>query len=395
MDSSSSFSAISSRVRGVIQAFDSRRRGEGWATLTDSPPGAISEREFNELALELFALQFEQNAPYRRYCEAQGAVPGNREYWTQIPAVPTSAFKEFELTCLVPALRTAVFHSSGTTEQRPSRHFHSHESLALYEASLLAWFEACVVGGRESCAVALAELNGWHLPLLVLTPPPAEVPHSSLVHMFETIRRQRGAPQSAFVGRVAPDGGWELDMEATLEFLAAANQPIMMFGTAFGFVRLLDYITEREMRFVLPPGSRALETGGYKGRSRTLPKSELHGLITHCLGIPAVNIVGEYGMSELSSQAYDLASSTIRLGPHASFRFAPWARVQIVSPETGRELREGETGLIRVYDLANVYSVMAIQTEDLGRRRGRGFELMGRAALAEPRGCSLMEACIR
>ena len=51
---------------------------------------------------------------------------------------------------------------------------------------------------------------------------------------------------------------------------------------------------------------------------------------------------------------------------------------------------EGETGLIRVLDLANVWSVMAVQTEDLGVRRGDGFELIGRAAQAEPRGCSLM-----
>jgi hypothetical protein len=64
--------------------------------------------------------------------------------------------------------------------------------------------------------------------------------------------------------------------------------------------------------------------------------------------------------------------------------------VQIISPETGREVREGETGLIRVFDLANVCSVMAIQTEDLGVRHDDGFTLAGRAVLAEPRGCSLL-----
>ena len=72
------------------------------------------------------------------------------------------------------------------------------------------------------------------------------------------------------------------------------------------------------------------------------------------------------------------------------FHFPPWARVKIISPETGREVADGETGLIRVFDLANVFSVLAIQTEDLGIRRGEGFELIGRAQLAEPRGCSLM-----
>jgi len=43
-----------------------------------------------------------------------------------------------------------------------------------------------------------------------------------------------------------------------------------------------------------------------------------------------------------------------------------------------------------VCDLANVRSVMAIQTEDLAVRHGDGFELLGRAELAEPRGCSLL-----
>ena len=90
-------------------------------------------------------------------------------------------------------------------------------------------------------------------------------------------------------------------------------------------------------------------------------------------------------------------TSGATLGRHPSpvtrhFHFPPWARVQIISPETGKEVAEGETGLIRIFDLANVFSVAAIQTEDLGVRRGDGFELIGRAQLAEPRGCSLMTA---
>jgi hypothetical protein len=154
-----------------------------------------------------------------------------------------------------------------------------------------------------------------------------------------------------------------------------------VFGTAFSFVHLLDYLADRDLRFELPPGSCALETGGYKGRSRSLRKEALHVLISQRLGIAPSHIVCEYGMSELSSQAYDL---------EGIFHFPPWARVQIVSPETGCEVSEGETGLIRALDLANVYSVMAIQTEDLGIRRGDGFTLVGRAALVEPRGCSLL-----
>jgi hypothetical protein len=136
-----------------------------------------------------------------------------------------------------------------------------------------------------------------------------------------------------------------------------------------------------------------METGGYKNRSRTMPKAELHALITKSLGVPCEQIICEYGMSELSSQAYDSEihppSSILHL---RAFHFPPWARAQIISPETGLEVSEGETGLIRIFDLANAFSVAAIQTEDLAIRRGDGFELLGRAQLAEPRGCSLMSA---
>lgn len=108
------------------------------------PPHVGCFEDFNALALELFALQFANNAAYRKICEARGLTPKVVEHWTQIPAVPTSAFKELELTCIPPEERTTVFHSSGTTEQKPSRHFHNAESLAVYEASLWKWFVANV-----------------------------------------------------------------------------------------------------------------------------------------------------------------------------------------------------------------------------------------------------------
>jgi hypothetical protein len=225
--------------------------------------------------------------------------------------------------------------------------------------------------------------------------------------MFETVRRALGAPESVFIGTVGGGGAWRLDWEVALEVLHVANasqRPLVLLGTAFSFVHLLDQLVEKDLRFNLPSGSRAMETGGYKGRSRTLPKAELHALITERLGIPPTHIVCEYGMSELSSQAYDRvtgdkwqwegagAASCHVSRVTSRFRFPPWARAQIVSPETGLEVVEGETGLIRVSDLANVFSVMAIQTEDLGICRGDGFELIGRAETTEPRGCSLMAA---
>jgi len=335
--------------------------------------------EFNGLALMLFTLQFDHNRAYRKLCEARKITPENVTHWSQIPAAPTAAFKELELTSFPADKRTQVFHSSGTTGQTPSRHFHSNESLAIYEASLLAWFR-------------------FHVPpqknLAILTPPSSAAPNSSLVHMFEVIRRDFAASANTFLGILAADHSWTLNFEsarAALNDAVQSGQPMLIFGTAFSFVQLLDYLAEKNLRGQLPPGSRVMETGGYKNRSRALPKSELHALITDRLGVPASHILCEYGMSELSSQAYDLGNRQSTSG-NRHFHFPPWARAQIVSPETGREVRDGETGLLRIFDLANVFSVLAVQTEDLAIRRGDGFELVGRAEQSEPRGCSLMTA---
>ena len=121
MSSTSELSSFAARLRESILASE-----WGARTSLNSNPKARAA-DFEALALELFALQFEHNAPYRRLCEARGAQPDTMTSWTEIPAAPTSAFKQLDLSCLPVEDRTTVFHSSGTTGQRPSRHFHNAE----------------------------------------------------------------------------------------------------------------------------------------------------------------------------------------------------------------------------------------------------------------------------
>ncbi len=331
---------------------------------------------FETMAAELFELQFEGVAVYRAFCQAKGIISGKVRDWREIPALPTAAFKEVEVSSLAVDDRRAVFYSSGTTRQTSSRHFHSAASLEVYEASADAWFTRRVA----------ARIGGGRFPVISLTPGPDVAPNSSLVHMFEMVRRRFGASESEFAGRVDSEGAWHLEgarAEAALDAMRLRDRPGMVLGTAFSFVHLIDWLREHGRRVRLPAGTIVMETGGYKGRSRILPKAELHAGIEEFLGVPGGGILCEYGMSELSSQAY------LEKGV---FVFPPWARAMVVSPETMREVGLGEQGLIRILDLANARSVLALQTEDLAVRRATGFELVGRAAASEPRGCSLMSS---
>jgi hypothetical protein len=376
MEPASTLLEFSLRLQAYLQA------PALWQTL-------LRDEVFNEFALNLFHLQLEENSAYRQFVEGAGASVTRIDHWTRIPAAPTSGFKEFDFSCLALGERKRVFYSSGTTSQTPSRHFHNELSFRVYEDSLYAWFDAQVLkhmgpGGPGAC--------------LVLTPASAEAPTSSLIHMFDVIQRRLRCPFTRFTARVNPDASWQVEPEATVEALreiVTAGQPALVLGTAFSFVHLLDYLGERKLRIQLPPDSVVMETGGYKGRSRTVPKPELHAQIKRCLGIHSTGLVSEYGMSELSSQAYERAGESAFSKLPASrggFRFPPWARMQVISSETGKEQKPGEPGLIRVYDLANTFSVMAVQTEDLAVSRGGGFELIGRASGVESRGCSLMQA---
>ena len=123
--------------------------------------GVTTETHFDELALSLFALQFSEVAPYRRLCDARKVSPPTVRHWSEIPALPTSAFKELEISSLQPDERTHVFHSSGTTEQIPSRHFHNADSLTVYEASLLPWFEKHFLADWDELGRRTRSLVRW------------------------------------------------------------------------------------------------------------------------------------------------------------------------------------------------------------------------------------------
>ncbi len=170
-------------------------------------------------------------------------------------------------------------------------------------------------------------------------------------------------------------------LRAVLETQCRQGVPIGIAGTAFSFVHLVDAWANLPP-LELPPGSWLLETGGFKGRSREVSKAELYAQLARTFSVGDDAIYNEYGMSELSSQAYARGTKGLHETP-------PWARVLVVDPATSREVRVGQKGLVRWIDLANVDSVMALQTLDLAERTASGFRLIGRLPRTEPRGCSL------
>jgi hypothetical protein len=150
-------------------------------------------------------------------------------------------------------------------------------------------------------------------------------------------------------------------------------------------VHLIDALAGRVL--ALPEGSRAMQTGGFKGRSREVSAQELRDGVSRSLGLAASSVVGEYGMTELTSQLWAVPEGD---DPRWRYRAPPWMRVHACDPITLAELPTGHEGIARIEDLGNVESAWAVQTADrVVVDEDGSVTLLGRLPGATPRGCSL------
>jgi acyl-CoA synthetase (AMP-forming)/AMP-acid ligase II len=339
-------------------------------------PWQRDEEQFDELARRIFYHQFEHCLPYARFAQGRGVTPQTLTKWREIPAVPAGAFKEMPLRSFPEADTKMIFRTSGTSGS-PRGELHL-DTLTLYEASALAILRTLL----------LPDLVRHQTSIRVLAPSALEAPDSSLSLMFSFLIDEFGAPESGF----DIENG-EIQLESLKLSIAACTrerQPILLCGTSFAFVHLLDRLSEENLSLSCPAGSRIMETGGFKGRSREMSQDELHADLAKAFGIPSSFIINQYGMTELGSQFYD-SSLVDPEGPRRKL-IPPWVDVRIIDPETSLDVVPGKTGMVTLYDLANTGSVAAIQTADIGRSvpgDPSGFEVLGREKGAEERGCSI------
>jgi len=182
-------------------------------------------------------------------------------------------------------------------------------------------------------------------------------------------------------------------LEHAARVASHARRPLLVLGTAFALVRLLDDLAGA--RLPLPAGSLVMQTGGFKGRTREVSMEELREGVSLAFQLGAGRVVGEYGMTELTSQLYEgtiresaLAARHPEAAPGVYFE-PHWLRVTPVDPLSLLPLADGEVGLARFIDLGNVDSAVSVVTQDLVRRVEGGIQLLGRQAGAPARGCSL------
>lgn len=308
-----------------------------------------SAAAFDCATLELFRFQAERCGVYREYLAEIGVDPAAVRRVDEIPMLPIEFFKWRDVYCgdTEPQI---VFTSSNTGQSVASHHMMA--STALYEAAFTAAFERFYG-------------NPARWSLYGLLPNYLQREGSSLVYMVDRL-----------IGRCGSGGFYLDDYERLLADMAADPKPKILLGVSYALWDLAERHAPKLRDTVV------METGGMKGYREEIPKEEFHRILCDAFGVREIH--SEYGMAELTSQAYSQGGNR--------FRCPAWMRVTVRDVNDPFDLLPpGSRGGLNIADLANRWSCAFIQTQDVGRVEADGsFLVEGRIDHSDIRGCNLL-----
>jgi hypothetical protein len=323
----------------------------------------VAPDQFDAVALELFRFQAENNALYRNYLRLLGKKPESITARTEIPHLPITLFKTHRIKTGT-WKNEAIFTSSGTTGQTTSKHF-------------VREVEHYLSNARQGFSAQYGELEKFSF--LALLPSYLERKGSSLVAMADDFIRR-----SNRVNGAQHSGFFLHDHDALLTKLADNQRnsiQTVLLGVTYA---LLDFAQQEKLKSAMtqPDLLLVMETGGMKGKRKEMTRTEVHSELKSAFGVKQIH--SEYGMTELLSQAY---------APEDGI-FIPCPTLRVHTTELNDPFcltPVGKTGILNITDLANIDSCAFLTTEDLGRvYANQHFEVLGRADIAEMRGCNLM-----
>jgi hypothetical protein len=358
----------------------------------------VDSNKFTETCLEIYRFQMQRNEVFADwvhlslgFAKNANKIPEKLQFQheSEIPFLPISLFKSKKISCF--PTHEIQFTSSSTTGIGVSQH-HIH-LLNDYELACLNGFD--LFTGDQPYDVIAA-----------LLPSYLDRSGSGLIHMVDQLIQLR-----------AEEGGfYNLNFDQLLSDLIrwrSQNKKVLLWGVTFGLIEFSRYldsklqVTNNEIiqLFIdtdksqpdlvqtttfnespektwaaLFENTDVLETGGMKGKGPELTRTEIHQIL--CNGLHQTSIYSEYGMTELTSQAYSHGNGI--------FSCPPWMKILIQDPADFRTfLPANKTGRICVIDLMNYHSCSFIATDDLGKVFEDGtFEIVGRIDHSDIRGCN-------
>lgn len=332
--------------------------------------------DFNDYCLRMFALHYEVNAIFREFCDAKKVRPGDITRWEDVPMVYNDVFKT-HLVASFPLEKSVMACLTGGTTSltQRGRIFRDEDGKRLvFSANRMMTGSYLFPDFTE----------GKRCRILILAPSPELAPSMGMAIGIDQTRRAFGTPDSMFL--LGKSG---VDVSALIKALReseACGVPVALIGATSAFVYFFQACRRKKMKFRLPPGSRICDGGGYRGRFGVVTRDDYYEMVQEILGIPNSHCVNVLGEAETATNLFDDSLRRCVKGqpPRKRTRpVPPWSRVLAMSIDDLKPLPDGEVGLLAHWDLANVPTVLAVITDNLGYTtdQGRGCEMVGRAKI--------------
>lgn len=330
---------------------------------------------FEDLALAIARYQATYNPGFARLVRSKG---GQLAGLADIPAVTCESFRLTRVAVHPPETDQVRFLTSGTSSG--TRGQHCMRRTDTYRLAALTWARQLLVPDPIPST-----------QVICLAPEPESPQTSSLGFMMQAFLEDFDIEYAA-----GSEPRWLLseqgvDVAQLRRLLRRAEQnhrTVLLLATSFALAYLLEALAGE----TLPFSGRLIimYTGGFKGKTREYSSEEMTRAISKAFALSELHLVGEYGMTELSSQLYEgRVPGARRTTAPGQFVAPPWLRVSALDPVSLQEVSDSEVGLACFLDLANIDSALRIVTADRIIRCGDTVQLLGRMPNSTPRGCSL------
>ena len=336
----------------------------------------VPDSVFNDYSLRMFAFHYEVNAIFREFCDAKKVRPGDVKRWQDVPMVYNDVFKTHLVASFPLEQSVMACLTGGTTSlTQRGRIFRDEDGKKLVFAA-----NRTMTGSYLFPDFA----DGKRCRVLILAPSPELAPSMGMAIGMDQTRRAFGTDDSEFL--LGKSG---IDINGLLRALReseATGVPVALIGATSAYVYFFQACRRKKMSFKLPPGSRVCDGGGYRGRFGVVTRDDYTAMVKEILDVPDSHCVNVLGEAETATNLFDDSLRRKVKGLPARKRtrpVPPWSRVLAMSVDTLKPLPDGEVGLLAHWDLANVPTVLAVITDNLGYTTdgGRGCEMVGRAKI--------------
>ena len=333
---------------------------------------------FNDYALQLFALHYETNKIFREFCEAKQVKVEDVTRWEDVPMVYNDVFKTHLVASFPLEQSVMACLTGGTTSlTQRGRIFRDEDGKRLVFAA-----NRMMTGSYLFPDFA----EGKRCRILILAPSPELAPSMGMAIGMDQTRQSFGTSDSMFLL-----GKTGIDIKALIKALReseASGVPVALIGATSAYVYFFQACRRKKMKFRLPAGSRVCDGGGYRGRFGVVTRADYYAMVKEILDVPDSHCVNVLGEAETATNLFDdsLRRYVKGLPPRQRTRpVPPWSRVLAMSVDDLKPLPDGEVGLLAHWDLANVPTVLAVITDNLGYTTdgGRGCEMVGRAKIED------------